>query len=67
MSNQQDVIVGKVVPFTEAEMAQATQTTLSEKVVQIIATSGVNSLQILVGTEGAGAVAAAVRRYWNLR
>lgn len=64
MSNEQDVIVGKVVPFTEAEVAQATQTTLTERVRQIIAASGVNSLQVLLNTEGA--VAAAVRKYWNL-
>lgn len=65
MSEQQEVIVGKAVPFSEAEVAQAAQAVLSKKVEGIIAASGVNSLQVLLGTEGA--VAEAIRQYWNLR
>jgi hypothetical protein len=66
MSLPEDVIVGKRVPFSEAEVKQATQPALSEKVVQVIVSSGVGSLQVLLSTGRAEAVEAAIRRYWNI-
>jgi hypothetical protein len=64
MTNPQGVIVDKVVPISEAQLAQAVHTPLSETVQQIIVASGVQSLQALVGNPAA--VTEAVKAYWNL-
>jgi hypothetical protein len=64
MSQPHDVLAVKVVPFSPGEVAEAIQPPLSEKVQQIIAASGVQSLQALTGSPSL--VAAAVRAYWNI-
>ena len=65
MAASNQVIAGNVVPFTEAQIAEAVQPALSARVVQIVLASGVPSLQALTTTPKA--VIEAVKLYWEKR
>ena len=63
MSPLQQVIAGKVVPFSQSQVEEAAQAPISERVRQIVVASGVPGLQLLISTPSARV--AAVKLYWK--
>jgi hypothetical protein len=61
------VMVQKVVPFGMNDFLKFTSTPPSEKLREVIAQSGVESLQELLRADGQNALKMKVMSYWNLR